>query len=107
MQLHLSALRNNSRRGLAVLGPDTGFDSIADLPIAAPLNAFLNSLDATNDYWRIGNLGHAAFVGIVDELRWYHRRMSDVEVLELYQAAAAVSPRGSLTTTWGKLKSTR
>jgi len=70
-------------------------------------NPDIPSLDATNDYWRIGNLGHAAFVGIVDELRWYHRRMSDVEVLELYQAAAAVSPRGSLTTTWGKLKSTR
>lgn len=49
MQLHLSAQRSNSSRGFARLGPDTGFDSIADPPIAAPLNLFLNSLDVTKE----------------------------------------------------------
>ena len=34
-QFHLGALRNNSTRALRALGPDTGFDSIGDLPQAA------------------------------------------------------------------------
>lgn len=47
MQLHLSALRNNSPRLFSLLGPDTGFDSIADEPVAEPLNRLLGELDRT------------------------------------------------------------
>lgn len=45
MQLHIGALRNNNSRMYDILGPDTGFDSINDLSIAAPLAALLNSFD--------------------------------------------------------------
>mgnify|MGYP006291802219 CR=1 FL=1 len=45
MQLHLSALRNNNSRMYRKLGPDTGFDFMADGPVAAPLAGFLDSLD--------------------------------------------------------------
>jgi glucuronate isomerase len=48
MQLHLGALRNNSRRMMRQLGPDTGFDSIGDFDQAADLSAFLDRLDALN-----------------------------------------------------------
>lgn len=44
-QFHLGALRNNNTRMLAKLGPDTGWDSIADYPQAEKLSKFLNSLD--------------------------------------------------------------
>ncbi|MEY2466123.1 MAG: glucuronate isomerase [Verrucomicrobiota bacterium] len=47
-QLHLGALRNNNTRLLKQLGPDTGFDSIGDLPQAQTLAAYLNRLDAEN-----------------------------------------------------------
>jgi glucuronate isomerase len=45
MQLHIGALRNTNTRMKEMLGPDTGFDSIADNAIAAPLAKFLDSLD--------------------------------------------------------------
>lgn len=45
-QFHLGALRNNNKRMLKQLGPDTGWDSIGDYPQAAALSAFLNALDA-------------------------------------------------------------
>ncbi len=45
MQLHIGALRNTNSRGAAALGPDAGFDSIADGPIAAPLARLLDRLD--------------------------------------------------------------
>ncbi len=45
MQLHMNALRNNNPRLFAELGPDTGFDSIADEPVAEPLNRLLGELD--------------------------------------------------------------
>jgi len=48
MQLHLGAIRNNNARAFRTLGPDTGYDSISDEPMAAKLSAFLNTLD-TND----------------------------------------------------------
>ncbi len=48
MQLHLGALRNNNTRMYERLGPDTGFDSMADGPIAAPLAGFLDTLDKEN-----------------------------------------------------------
>ncbi|MCM5663096.1 glucuronate isomerase [Galbibacter mesophilus] len=45
-QFHLGALRNNNKRMLAKLGPDTGWDSIADYPQAEKLSNFLNKLDS-------------------------------------------------------------
>jgi len=47
-QLHLSALRNANSRVGGRLGPDTGFDSMGDLPIARSLARFLDSLDASS-----------------------------------------------------------
>ena len=47
MQLHMGPIRNNSTRMFDNLGPDTGFDSIGDRPIAEPLSRFLNKLDLT------------------------------------------------------------
>jgi glucuronate isomerase len=44
-QYHLGAMRNNNTRQLRQLGPDTGFDSIGDLPLARPLARFLDRLD--------------------------------------------------------------
>ena len=49
MQLHIGALRNNATRMFALLGADTGFDSINDEPIAGPLNRLLDSLDVTGE----------------------------------------------------------
>jgi glucuronate isomerase len=45
-QFHIGALRNNSTRALHTLGPDTGFDSIGDLPVAQALSRFLDQLDS-------------------------------------------------------------
>lgn len=47
MQLHIGALRNNSTRRFAALGPDTGFDSISDAPIAAALARLLDSMEGS------------------------------------------------------------
>ena len=47
-QLHLGALRNNNQRMLEKLGPDTGWDSIADYSQAESLSNFLNTLDSKN-----------------------------------------------------------
>ncbi len=44
-QFHIGALRNNNSRMLKTLGPDTGFDSISDLPVAQSMSKFLNRLD--------------------------------------------------------------
>jgi glucuronate isomerase len=44
-QLHLGALRNNNTRMLQRLGPDTGFDSMGDWPVAAQLARYLDRLD--------------------------------------------------------------
>lgn len=46
MQLHMGAVRNVNSRMFAELGPDTGYDSIADFPIALGLVRFLDSLAA-------------------------------------------------------------
>ncbi len=48
MQIHLGAIRNNSRRMLERLGPDTGYDAIADSMIAGNLVAFLDELDGAD-----------------------------------------------------------
>ncbi|HEX7584257.1 MAG TPA: glucuronate isomerase [Prolixibacteraceae bacterium] len=44
-QFHMGALRNNNTRLFNKIGPDTGFDSISDQPIAEPLSKLLNRLD--------------------------------------------------------------
>lgn len=44
-QFHIGALRNNNTRLFNKLGPDTGFDSIGDQPVAEPLSKLLNRLD--------------------------------------------------------------
>jgi len=44
-QFHMGALRNNSSRLFAQLGPDTGFDSIGDFEVARPLSKLLDRLD--------------------------------------------------------------
>jgi glucuronate isomerase len=46
-QFHIGALRNNNTRMFNQLGADTGFDSIADGPIARGLSRFLDGLDRT------------------------------------------------------------
>ncbi len=47
-QLHLGALRNVNTRLMEKLGPDTGFDSIGDLPQAPALAAYLDQLAREN-----------------------------------------------------------
>jgi glucuronate isomerase len=45
MQIHYGAIRNNNSRMKKLLGPDCGFDSIGDLPVAAELAKHLDRLD--------------------------------------------------------------
>ncbi len=45
MQIHYGALRNNNTRMMRQLGPDTGFDSIGDWPVASALARHLDRLD--------------------------------------------------------------
>ena len=47
-QYHIGALRNNNKRMLDLLGPDTGYDAINDDQIAKPLSDILNALDCTD-----------------------------------------------------------
>ncbi|NWA22072.1 glucuronate isomerase [Serratia liquefaciens] len=42
-QYHIGALRNNNSRMLASIGPDIGFDSINDRPLAEPLSRLLDA----------------------------------------------------------------
>lgn len=49
MQLHMGTIRNASSRMFTLLGPDAGFDSIADYSLGLPLAAFLDKLDSTNE----------------------------------------------------------
>jgi glucuronate isomerase len=44
-QFHIGAMRNNSARRFATLGPDTGFDSISDMAYGTALSKFLSRLD--------------------------------------------------------------
>ena len=48
-QIHIGALRNNNKRMLKILGPDTGFDSITDGNIALPLSCYLDDLNSTEE----------------------------------------------------------
>jgi glucuronate isomerase len=47
-QIHVGAMRNNNTRMFQKLGPDTGFDSIGDLPVAYAMSKFLDTLDRQN-----------------------------------------------------------
>ena len=47
-QFHVGALRNNNTRMTRMLGPDTGFDSIGDEPIAKPMAKLLDRLEKEN-----------------------------------------------------------
>jgi len=47
-QFHIGAQRNNNTRLFKKLGPDTGFDSIGDKPVAEPLARLLDRLDQEN-----------------------------------------------------------
>jgi glucuronate isomerase len=46
-QFHVGAMRNANTRMRKTLGPDTGFDSIADIEQARPIARFLDGLDQT------------------------------------------------------------
>lgn len=48
-QYHIGALRNNNTLRLQQLGPDTGFDSIHDEPIAANLSRLLDAQATTDE----------------------------------------------------------
>ena len=48
MQLHIGAIRNNNKRMMKKIGPDTGFDAIGDSGYAKELAKFLNALDETD-----------------------------------------------------------
>jgi len=49
MQLHIGALRNTNTRMFYRLGPDAGFDSMADEPMARRLTRFLDTLDRSEE----------------------------------------------------------
>lgn len=48
MELHIGPMRNNNTRQFKAIGPDTGYDSIADVEIAEKLSRLLDSLDSEN-----------------------------------------------------------
>jgi glucuronate isomerase len=47
-QFHIGALRNNNTRMYHLLGPDTGYDSISDLPVAISMSNFFDKLEKEN-----------------------------------------------------------
>ncbi len=49
MQLHMCAQRNNNTRQLRLHGPESGYNSMGDTAIAAPLARFLDLLDRTDE----------------------------------------------------------
>ncbi|MCQ2412877.1 MAG: glucuronate isomerase [Sphaerochaetaceae bacterium] len=69
MQLHMQCIRDNNTRQFNLLGPDTGYDAVADEKIASNLSKFMDTLDQRNalpktilyslnpnDYYSIGTL---------------------------------------------------
>jgi glucuronate isomerase len=46
MQIHYGALRSNNSRMLRQIGPDTGFDSIGDWPVASAMARHFDRLDS-------------------------------------------------------------
>lgn len=47
-QYHFGAMRNNNRRMFDTLGPDTGFDSMDDTPMARTLASMLSAVEANS-----------------------------------------------------------
>jgi len=47
-QFHIGAMRNNNWKMFNQLGPDTGFDSIGDIPVANAMASFFSKLDSEN-----------------------------------------------------------
>lgn len=47
-QFHVGAIRNNNRKMLGLLGPDTGWDSIGPAQDVAKMSKFLSALDSAN-----------------------------------------------------------
>ncbi|MCF0166965.1 MAG: glucuronate isomerase [Bacteroidales bacterium] len=45
-QFHIGPLRNNNSRMFSLIGPDTGYDAIHDLPCAAAAHRFFDRLDS-------------------------------------------------------------
>jgi len=45
-QFHFGVIRNNNTKMFNQIGPDTGFDAIADVSVAASLNRFLDRLNS-------------------------------------------------------------
>lgn len=45
MEIHIGAMRNNNTLMFEKLGADTGFDSVGDCEVAAPLSHFLDALN--------------------------------------------------------------
>lgn len=48
MQLHFASIRNNNKRKLTELGPDTGYDATFNNVSSSKLAAFLNSMEENN-----------------------------------------------------------
>jgi glucuronate isomerase len=51
-QFHFGAMRNNNTRMFKKMGPDIGFDSIGDRPLAEPLSRLLGRLDDSDQLAR-------------------------------------------------------
>ncbi len=49
MQIHYGALRSNNTRMLHQIGPDTGFDSIGDWPVASAMSRHFDRLDSAGN----------------------------------------------------------
>ena len=49
MQLHVGVIRNSRSRMMRQLGPDTGFDGIADYTYGVALAQYLDALDTTGE----------------------------------------------------------
>ena len=49
MQIHVGAIRNNNTRMYKKLGPDTGYDSIAETNLAENLARLMDALEMTNE----------------------------------------------------------
>ncbi|MCQ2983213.1 MAG: glucuronate isomerase [Treponemataceae bacterium] len=49
MQIHIGAIRNNSKRLFAKMGPDHGLDSVHDFNYADELSALLSAMDETDE----------------------------------------------------------
>lgn len=47
-QFHIGTIRNNNSRMMAKIGPDTGFDSIGDYPVAVGMSKFFDTLESEN-----------------------------------------------------------